>query len=112
MKLFLALLLLLLPTLLYVGYMAMRRRSIGGADWWESGPGFWLAIGGFCLLIGGLATWALTSGAPTDSVYVPAHYVDGELIEGHFQSAADADTVSDGGPGVNPADDGAPSPAN
>ena len=86
MKLFLALLLLFLPTLLYAAYLTMRRRSVGGADWWESGPGFWVALSGVVLLIGALATWALTSGAPPDSLYVPERYVDGELVEGHFES--------------------------
>ena len=111
MKLFLALLLLLLPTLLYIGYVTVRRRTIGGADWWESGPGFWLALGGVCLLIGGLATWALTSGAPPGSVYVPAHYVDGELIDGYFEPAVDPGAASDGTPAADLASDGASAPA-
>ena len=106
MKLFLALLLLLLPTLLYIGYVSVRRRSIGGgADWWESGPGFWLAIGGVGLMIGALITWGLTSGASPDSLYVPERFVDGELIEGHFLPPADLDTAPDEAVGADPADD-------
>jgi purine-cytosine permease-like protein len=85
MRLFLVILLVLLPTILYLGYLTLRRRATGGADWWESGPGFWAALAGVVLLIGVLISWALTSGAPPDSRYVPEGFRDGELVEGHFE---------------------------
>jgi purine-cytosine permease-like protein len=96
MRLFLALLLVLLPTILCIAWLTWRRRSIGAADWWENGPGFWAALSGVVLLLGVLAFWALTSGAPPDSRYVPEGFRDGELVEGHFEQPAEELESPDG----------------
>ncbi len=58
-------LLLALPTLIYIGYLVLRRRLEpvppgGRAAWWRVVPWFWLAAAGLVLAIASLVFLALT----------------------------------------------------
>jgi hypothetical protein len=69
---------LLLPLLVYLGYIALARGWTPG--WLDQTPWIPLTAGGLALLAVSLATWSLLSGAPPEEVYVPPHLEDGRVI--------------------------------
>src|SRR3954470_346239 len=83
---------LVLPTLVYIAYMAVERRKAasGGAPvpWWVGAPWTWLISGGVFLAAIVLFTLALTSGFDTSSTYHPARLIDGHIIQGETTPSA------------------------
>jgi hypothetical protein len=77
---------LVLPTLIYMAYMAAERRKAasGGAPvpWWVGAPWPWLVTGGVFLAAIVLVTLALTGGSDKSGTYHPARLIDGRIIEG------------------------------
>jgi hypothetical protein len=83
---------LMLPTLIYMGYMMIDRRkaaSSGNAPvpWWVGAPWVWLVTGGVFLAAILLFTLALTGGSERSGVYHPAHLIDGHVVEGETTPA-------------------------
>ena len=80
---------LLLPTLIYVAWVAWRRRALAAgrasqAPDWADGPWFWLALGGLGLAaIAFIATGILWGHAPTAD-YRPARLEHGQVVPGRF----------------------------
>ncbi len=78
---------LLLPTLLYFGYLSLvRRRSAGGGATVASAdiPWVWLAGAGVLLLAVTLLAVALFGGADPGSHYEPPRMIDGQVQPGGF----------------------------
>lgn len=78
---------LLLPTLVWIGYMAVERRRLataGGAPRsWSAAPWPWLAGLGVVLMVGTLALVGSVGSGDPGEVYVPAHVgPDGRLVPG------------------------------
>ena len=69
-KLTLWLVLLMLPTAVYVSWfmIAQRRRLAAergeAPHWWDHAPGAWLLLIGVVLVAAGLVYWALNDGIP------------------------------------------------
>lgn len=79
---------LLLPTVVYVGYVALERRRLassgGPQPWYVGAPWAWLIGGGLLLMIATLAVLTNFSSGSPGEVYVPAHVrPDGSLVPGH-----------------------------
>ena len=80
---------LLLPTLIFFGWLALTRKA--GETRAETmarlqgGPWYWLVIAGFVLMAAGLAYLGLSHGGPPGSFYVPPHVEDGRVIPGHMK---------------------------
>ena len=80
------LLAILIPLTIYLVYVYSQRRraAAAGADlpsWYQSGPAFWAVMGGVLMIATTLIGWALMTGAPPGSVYVPERVIDGEVID-------------------------------
>lgn len=78
---------LLLPTLVFVGWLMLTRGNgtKGVMERLSNGPWFWLILTG-CLLTGGtLVTVALTGGAGPDTTYVAPHIEGGGIVPGQFK---------------------------
>lgn len=90
MRHLLALFLVLLPTLLYGGWLYLQRRRATTAGrspppWLEQPPQVWTALGAATLLMVLLVIWVFLSGEPAGGIYVPARIgEDGQTIPGHF----------------------------
>ena len=69
---------LALPALVYLAYVAIARG--GKVDRLGEAPWLPLAIAGVALLAVSLVAWGLTTGSPTDEVYVPARFEDGRVV--------------------------------
>ncbi|MEL6297811.1 MAG: DUF6111 family protein [Pseudomonadota bacterium] len=82
-------LLFLLPTILYVGYMFVRRRgtSSGSANQvFDDAPILWLLSIGAVLAIGALALVAGNDNAQVGQTYIPpSRGPDGTIIPGRFE---------------------------
>lgn len=80
---------LLLPTLVYVVWIAHKRKKHDNDDdppALRKGPLFWCLIAGFALMAAGLATIALTSGDPPDSgQYQSPRLEGGKIVPPHFK---------------------------
>jgi hypothetical protein len=77
------LLLFFTPTLVYVIYVFVRRRSAGDASpVLRDAPLVWLFIAGLCLLVATLAFFASTSGGRPGAAYQPPIYKDGKIEPG------------------------------
>ena len=71
---------LLLPFLLWFGYVALTRgRSM---DWLERAPWVPLGAAGVVLLAISLVTWSVMTGAPREEVYLPPRFEDGRVVPG------------------------------
>ncbi|MEL6872784.1 MAG: DUF6111 family protein [Pseudomonadota bacterium] len=83
------LLLLLLPTIIYVGYMLIRRRgtSTGNASQaFDDAPILWLLSIGAMLAIGAMALVASNDNAEVGKTYVPpVRNEDGTFTPGRFE---------------------------
>ncbi|WP_119680077.1 DUF6111 family protein [Indioceanicola profundi] len=75
---------LLLPTLVYVGYLVLtgRRAAVGrGGEPAADVPWVWLLAAGIGLMAAFLVSLALLGGHGTDSLYIPAHVgPDGQTV--------------------------------
>ncbi|MEO1718963.1 MAG: DUF6111 family protein [Pseudomonadota bacterium] len=80
--------LFLLPTVIYVGYVYLRRRSepnLNASDIFDDAPLFWLFAVGAALAIASLAYFgSFDRGAP-GQVYVPPSTENGRFIPGRYE---------------------------
>ncbi|HZT21251.1 MAG TPA: DUF6111 family protein [Dongiaceae bacterium] len=76
---------LLLPTVLYAGYLLLLR-SRGGKGAPEV-PWMWLGGAGVLLLGVTFLAIALLGGAAPSAIYVPPKVVDGRIEPGHYEPA-------------------------
>ncbi len=78
---------LLLPFVIYGGWLALARRRAGpaGARDWRDAPWTWLAITGLGLLSMSLVGLALMSGSPPGGTYIAPQYIDGEIVPGRVE---------------------------
>jgi len=74
----------LLPFGVYLGWLMATKGTVSNSDWPMKTIG-WLAGGGAILMIVAILFFVQFVGAPPGSTYVPAQYIDGELIPGHFE---------------------------
>ena len=72
---------LLLPSVLYFGYMALAREGSPDA---QSVPWFWLGGAGLLLALIALVLVSSLEGAEPGAVYHPAREVDGRIEPGYF----------------------------
>ena len=83
---------ILLPALLYLGYLRVERRQAeargdpASLPWWATTPWISLALAGVLLAAALLSLVVLHSGQPVGGVYVPAHMENGTLIPGQIQA--------------------------
>lgn len=79
---------LLLPTALYLLYVAAARRRAAAAPgqpgWWREVPWTWLAISGTLLVVLSLFAASLFGGAKPGTPYEPARLENGVVEPGHF----------------------------
>jgi hypothetical protein len=71
---------LLLPFLAYFVYVALARGNT--PDWLEGVPWPHLAGAGVLLMAISLIAWSLTTGAPTEEIYLPPRFEDGRIVPG------------------------------
>ncbi len=70
----------------WMTYARYRARLAGTAEQgWRDAPVTWLLIAGLVLVVAGFMALAFLGGAPIESVYVPPHMVDGEIVPGRFE---------------------------
>jgi hypothetical protein len=80
-------LLFIAPFVVYGGWLAIaRRRAKDHPPGWDDAPLIWLSTSGLALVIGGLIWTAVLSGEDRDGTYVPARFIDGELVPGEIVS--------------------------
>lgn len=75
----------LLPFGVYLIWLLATKGTINNNSDWPLKTIGWLAGGGAILMVGALLIFVQFSGAPPGTTYVPAQYIDGELIPGHFE---------------------------
>jgi hypothetical protein len=79
-------LLFLLPTLLYVGYVYLTREPGRGATRvMDEAPLIWLFIAGAVLVIVTLVAFGSTSGGKPGQHYEPPVMKDGRIVPGHIE---------------------------
>ncbi len=80
-------LLFLLPTAVYLGYVLLTRRGSTSAGAVVSeAPLVWLFIAGAALVFATLAYYATnTTGGTPQQVYIPPHVKDGKIVPGQFK---------------------------
>ncbi len=77
---------LILPTVLYLGWLWIAQRLQGGeATSWAAMPWVWLAGAGALLLAVVLYVVTVHFGTSGDGVYVPPRYENGKLIQSHIE---------------------------
>jgi hypothetical protein len=76
---------LILPTLIYVAYVALARAR--GATGQPEVPWFWLAAAGGFLVIVTFVAVALLGGAPPTDRYQAPRMENGKIMPGQFQPA-------------------------
>jgi len=79
---------LLLPTLLYFGYiwLGRQRGAAAGANPTRDIPWLWLGVAGLLLLAVTLVASALFGGADPGSHYEPPQLIDGQVQPGGFSN--------------------------
>ncbi len=80
---------LLLPTAIYLLWVAWRRRAAasgrpGPVPEWTEGPWFWLILGGIALSLLAFVVTGLSWGHAPGLVYHPAQVINGRILPGHF----------------------------
>lgn len=81
--------LFLLPTLVYLAWVALARDRGKDESIWDGAPILWLVIAGTILALGTMVVFGnmnVVRQQPGE-VYVPPDYKDGKIIPGHFESA-------------------------
>lgn len=75
---------LLMPTLLYVGwlFLVQRRAGVAGGPWYAQVPWHWVSMAGAGCLFVVLAAIALGGGDTPGGTYVPAQVIDGRVVPG------------------------------
>lgn len=96
MRVILQFLPLLIPIGVYLAYAYIVRRQTeanGGIApaWTENTPVIALIWAGLICMAAGLIFWRVIDVQPTDMIYVPSRYVDGEIIPGTFIPIDQAD---------------------
>lgn len=86
MRAALILFVMLLPAIVYVGYLMVRRGEKGEdaaveRRWRLAGL---LLIAGEVVAAGLLAWWLIGAGASKDMIYLPPYYEDGRMVPGRF----------------------------
>ena len=81
---------ILLPTLIYVAWLAATRRRAEKAESgerpeWSEAPWLWLAAGGVALAAFLALASAFFGGAPVGGVYVPPQVIDGKVVPGRVE---------------------------
>jgi len=93
------LILFLTPFALYLLYRALmlrlERESRGAFKAW---PLQLLVIAGGALVLAGMVGYAFNSGTGGDTVYVPAHVENGEVVPGRFVPVDEAGDLADKDP--------------
>jgi hypothetical protein len=74
------------PFLLYGVFLWATRAGVLYPEAWTLPRLASLTIVAFILMIGSFVFLAEFGGAPPDSVYVPAHWENGELTPGHYEN--------------------------
>ncbi len=82
---------LLLPFVLYIGWVWVSRQINPKAEPWRvaEGPWFWLIGAGFTLMAGGLIYLGLSSGSDPGGTYQPPRYEGGKIIPGRVVPESD-----------------------
>lgn len=100
-------LLFLLPTLLYLLYVVVQRRTAGGsgaqgqAGLLDDAPLLWLFLAGALTVIVTLAAFGSNTGGKPSEVYVPPTLQDGRIVPGHqARPAPEAPPRTDREPGT------------
>lgn len=79
------LLVFMVPFAVYFGWVYVRNGRVAGAgDWPVRVVGNLTALGAVLMILA-IVVFVHFDAAPPGSTYVPAVYVDGELIPGHFE---------------------------
>lgn len=80
-------LLFLLPTVIYVAYVALSRRLNGASEGGvlEEAPMLWLFIAGAALVVVTLVVFGSTSGGRPGQEYQPPMYRDGKIVPGQLK---------------------------
>ena len=88
MRAALILFVMLMPAVVYVGYLLIRRGEGEAATerWWRRAG--LLLIAGEVLAAGLLAWWLLGAGASREMIYLPPYYEDGQMVPGRFVDPA------------------------
>jgi Family of unknown function (DUF6111) len=79
-------LLFLLPTLIYIAYVFLRRRGEGGSGAvFDDAPLLWLFAAGAMLVVITLVAFGSTSGGKPGQVYEPAVFRGGKIEPGQIK---------------------------
>jgi hypothetical protein len=80
-------LLFLLPTVIYVAYVALKRRVEGasGGNILDDAPLVWLFAAGAVLVIATLVVFGSTSGGKPGQTYQPPVFRDGKIEPGQLK---------------------------
>jgi hypothetical protein len=82
---------LLLPTILYVLWLAaVRRLPLAGALPWRALPWPWLAGAGVLLAAAMLYAVGTRVGGERQGIYVPPQWIGGKIVPGHIEPTAPA----------------------
>lgn len=79
------LLLLLLPMIVYFGYVYFKRRETPNAEILADAPIFWLLAGGAGLMLIALVVLGQWETGDPGGRYVPPQVKDGVIIPGHIE---------------------------
>ena len=80
---------LLLPTLVYLLWLAAARRAVLAAPApWRALPWPWLVGAGLALAAAMLYLIGTRLGGSAQGVYVPPQYIDGRIVPGHVEPPA------------------------
>jgi hypothetical protein len=79
-------LLLLLPTIVYVAHVYMTREEKPGAmRVLDDAPLIWLFVAGAAIVVITLATFGSVTGGKPGQVYTPPSFKDGRIEPGHIE---------------------------
>lgn len=79
------LLLFAAPFALYAVFLWATKAGVMDAESWPPQRIAWLTIAALVLMLGSFVYFAHFSGAPTGSVYIPAHIENGKFVPGQLK---------------------------